>query len=136
GSPISLHELLYPLLQGYDSVAVQADVEIGGTDQTFNLLVGRDLQRDVGQKGQVTMVMPLLEGTDGIRKMSKSLSNHIGVADDPEEMYGKVMSLSDELMARYDELLGVGAGGRRDAVAQERLHPMEAKKGLAGELVT
>lgn len=135
GSPIGLHELLYPLLQGYDSIAVQADVELGGTDQTFNLLVGRDLQRDAGRAGQVTMVLPLLEGTDGVRKMSKSLKNHIGIAEDPEEMYGKIMSLSDTLLGRYDELLGGGGAQRREAVAQGHLHPMEAKKELAAELV-
>src|SRR5204862_4698048 len=92
--------------QGYASVAVRADVELGGTDQMFNLLVGRDLQRDAGQPDQVAMVLPLLEGTDGVQKMSKSLGNHIGIAEPPEEMYGKVMSLSDALMRRYAELLG------------------------------
>lgn len=134
-TPIGLHEFLYPLLQGYDSVAMRADVELGGTDQTFNLLVGRDLQRDAGQPGQVAMVLPLLEGTDGTQKMSKSLGNHIGVAEPPEEMYGKVMSLPDTVMLRYYELLGVGSAEHRAAVAAGRLHPMEAKKGLAGELV-
>src|SRR5437762_532636 len=104
GTPIGLHEFLYPLMQGYDSVAVRADVELGGTDQTFNLLVGRDLQRAAGQAGQVAMVLPLLEGTDGVQKMSKSLGNHIGIAEPPEEMYGKVMSLSDALMLRYYDL--------------------------------
>src|SRR5438094_1281627 len=89
GSPIGLHEFLYPLMQGYDSVIVRADVELGGTDQTFNLLVGRDLQREVGQIPQVAIVLPLLEGTDGVQKMSKSLGNHIGIAEPPEEMYGK-----------------------------------------------
>jgi len=136
GDPIALHELLYPLLQGYDSVAVRADVELGGTDQTFNLSVGRDLQRDFGQTAQVTMVMPLLEGTDGIRKMSKSLNNHIGIAEEPGQMYGKIMSLSDELMARYDTLLSQGDASRRDALKRNTLHPMEAKKQLATEIVT
>src|SRR5262249_7778022 len=105
GTPIGLHEFLSPLLQGYDSVVVRADVELGGTDQTFNLLVGRDLQRDAGQPGQIAMVLPLLEGTDGVQKMSKSLGNHIGIAEPPEEMYGKGMSVSDDLMRRYYELL-------------------------------
>jgi len=135
GTPIGLHELLYPLLQGYDSVAVRADVELGGTDQTFNLMVGRDLQRDAGQAGQVAMVLPLLEGTDGVQKMSKSLGNHIGIAEAPEDMYGKVMSLSDGLMVRYYELLSRADAEHREAVRQGRLHPMEAKKALASELV-
>jgi len=135
GTPIGLHEFLYPLMQGYDSVAVRADVELGGTDQTFNLLVGRDLQRDAGQAGQVAMVLPLLEGTDGVQKMSKSLGNHIGIAEPPEEMYGKVMSLSDALMLRYYDLLSRADVERREGVRQGRVHPMEAKKALAAELV-
>ena len=135
GTPIGLHELLYPLLQGYDSVAVRADVELGGTDQTFNLMVGRDLQRDAGQAGQVAMVLPLLEGTDGVQKMSKSLGNHIGIAEAPEDMYGKVMSLSDGLMVRYYELLSRADAEHREAIRRGRLHPMEAKKALASELV-
>src|SRR5881409_3558774 len=101
GAPIGLHEFLYPLLQGYDSVVVQADVELGGTDQTFNLLVGRELQRDAGQEGQVAVVVPILEGLDGLQKMSKSLGNHVGITEAPEEMYGKLMSISDKLMLRY-----------------------------------
>ena len=105
GAPIGLHELLYPVMQGWDSVMVRADVELGGTDQTFNLLLGRDLQRDAGQAEQVAFSMPLLEGLDGTQKMSKSLGNHIGVCDTPEEMYGKVMSVSDDLMLRYYDLL-------------------------------
>jgi tyrosyl-tRNA synthetase len=121
GTPIALHELLYPLLQGYDSVVVEADVEIGGNDQTFNLLVGRDLQRAM---------------TDGVRKMSKSLGNHIGVTEPPEEMYGKIMSLSDELMKKYDVLLASAPGARQAGVAEGKVHPMEAKKSLANELVT
>ncbi|HKS26837.1 MAG TPA: tyrosine--tRNA ligase [Pyrinomonadaceae bacterium] len=103
--PIALHELLYPLVQGYDSVALESDVELGGTDQKFNLLVGRNLQREYGQEAQVCVIMPLLEGTDGVQKMSKSLGNYIGIDERPEEMFGKVMSISDELMWRYYELL-------------------------------
>jgi tyrosyl-tRNA synthetase len=105
GQPIAVHEFLYPLIQGYDSVVMQADVELGGTDQKFNLLVGRQLQEIYGQSPQVVMTMPILEGLDGIQKMSKSLNNYIGVADNPDEMFGKIMSISDELMWRYFELL-------------------------------
>jgi tyrosyl-tRNA synthetase len=133
--PIGMHELLYPLMQGYDSVAIRADVELGGTDQTFNLLVGRDLQRDAGQGGQIAMVLPLLEGTDGTNKMSKSLGNHIGITEPAEEMYGKIMSLSDALMLRYYELLSLASEARQAAVHEKQLHPMEAKKALAAELV-
>lgn len=104
-TPISLHELLYPLTQGYDSVALEADVELGGTDQKFNLMVGRDLQREYGQEPQIVMTTPLLEGLDGVNKMSKSLNNYIGIDEEPNEMFGKVMSISDELMWRYYELL-------------------------------
>jgi len=135
GTPIGMHEFLYPLLQGYDSVVVRADVELGGTDQTFNLLVGRDLQRDAGQRGQVAMVLPLLEGTDGVQKMSKSLGNHIGISEAPEEMYGKLMSLSDPLMLRYYALLSAAPEERQAAVRRGEVHPMEAKKALAAELV-
>jgi tyrosyl-tRNA synthetase len=135
GTPISMHELLYPLMQGHDSVVVRADVELGGTDQTFNLLVGRDLQRDAGQRGQVAVVLPLLEGTDGTHKMSKSLGNHIGIAEPPEEMYGKLMSISDALMQRYYDLLSRASEDRRAALARGDVHPMEAKKALAEELV-
>jgi len=135
GTPIGMHELLYPLMQGHDSVAVRADVELGGTDQTFNLLVGRDLQRDAGQAGQVAMVLPLLEGTDGVHKMSKSLGNHIGITEPPEEMYGKIMSLSDDLMLRYFELLSLAPEGQLKAIRSKEMHPMEAKKALASELV-
>ena len=127
--PISVHEFLYPLVQGYDSVALQADVELGGTDQKFNLLVGRDLQRDYGQKPQTVITMPLLEGTDGVRKMSKSFGNYIALEDKPGEMFGKLMSISDDLMIRYYELLTT-----EDLEAVKRNHPMEAKMGLA-ELV-
>ncbi len=128
--PISIHEFLYPLVQGYDSVALEADVELGGTDQKFNLLVGRDLQRDYGQKPQVVLTMPLLEGTDGVRKMSKSFGNVIALEDRPTDMYGKFMSISDDLMMRYYELLTVS---NLDDVKQQ--HPMEAKKALAEQLV-
>ena len=105
GQAIAIHEFLYPLIQGYDSVALKADVELGGTDQTFNLLVGRELQRHYGQAQQVVMTLPLLEGLDGVNKMSKSLGNYIGITDTPTDMFGKVMSISDELMWRYFELL-------------------------------
>src|SRR6185503_933444 len=103
--PIAVHELLYPLMQGYDSVAMKADVELGGTDQKFNLLVGRELQKDYGQEPQVIITMPLLEGLDGVNKMSKSLGNYVGINDAPEEMFGKLMKVSDLLMWRYIELL-------------------------------
>tara|TARA_B100000315_G_scaffold122793_1_gene112736 strand:+ start:26195 stop:27406 length:1212 start_codon:yes stop_codon:yes gene_type:complete len=103
--PISIHEFLYPLIQGYDSVALKADVELGGTDQKFNLLVGRELQKHYGQEPQVVLTMPLLEGTDGVQKMSKSLGNYIGITEPPGEIFGKIMSISDELMIRYYELL-------------------------------
>jgi tyrosyl-tRNA synthetase len=128
--PISIHELLYPLVQGYDSVALEADVELGGTDQKFNLLVGRDLQRAYGQKPQVVMTMPLLEGTDGVRKMSKSFGNYIALEDRPEEMFGKVMSISDDLMFRYYELLT-----NEDLATIKQQHPMETKMALAERLV-
>jgi tyrosyl-tRNA synthetase len=105
GQPISIHEFLYPLVQGYDSVALKADVELGGTDQKFNLLVGRQLQQEFGQKPQIVMTTPLLEGLDGVQKMSKSLGNYIGITDAPGEMFGKLMSISDDLMWRYFEVL-------------------------------
>lgn len=127
--PISIHEFMYPLVQGYDSVALKADVELGGTDQKFNLLVGRDLQRDYGQEAQVVLTMPLLEGTDGVRKMSKSVGNYIALEDSPGEMFGKLMSISDTLMLRYYELLTTDDRGR-----VKTRHPMEAKQSL-GELL-
>jgi tyrosyl-tRNA synthetase len=105
GQPIAIHEFLYPLIQGYDSVAMKADVELGGTDQKFNLLVGRQLQEAFGQEPQVVITMPILEGLDGVQKMSKSLGNYVGIAEPPDEMFGKLMSISDELMWRYMELL-------------------------------
>lgn len=128
--PISIHEFMYPLVQGYDSVALKADVELGGTDQKFNLLVGRDLQRDYGQEAQVVITMPLLEGIYGLRKMSKSLGNYIALEDTPGEMYGKIMSISDELMVRYFELLTT-----EDLTNVRTLHPMKAKQRLAELIV-
>lgn len=130
GQAIAIHEFLYPLMQGYDSVALTPDVELGGNDQTFNLLVGRDLMKSYGQTPQSIMTMPLLEGTDGVRKMSKSYGNYIGVTDTPDEMFGKLMSLSDELMGRYIELL---TDWPLDSVQND--HPMDTKKRLAGTLV-
>ena len=127
GQEVRLHELQYPVMQGWDSVEIRADVELGGTDQLFNILVGRDLQKEAGQAQQVVMVMPLLEGLDGIRKMSKSYDNYIGVSDPPQEMFGKLMSVSDELMDRYYTLL---LGEARDPSG----HPMDAKKSLAEKL--
>jgi tyrosyl-tRNA synthetase len=109
GQPIAIHEFLYPLIQGYDSVAMRADVELGGTDQKFNLLVGRELQKHYGQESQVVLTMPLLEGLDGVQKMSKSLGNYVGIDEAPEEMFGKLMSISDDLMWRYFELLSFRA---------------------------
>jgi tyrosyl-tRNA synthetase len=129
GRPISLHEFLYPLAQGYDSVALGADVELGGTDQTFNLLVGRDLQRAHGQEPQVALTVPILQGLDGVQKMSKSLGNSVGITERPADMYGKLMSLSDELMFRYFEL--VTRVSEAEVQELRRLHPMEAKKRLA-----
>ncbi len=138
--PISIHEFMYPLVQGYDSVALKADVELGGTDQKFNLLVGRELQKQMGQRPQSVLTMPLLEGLDGVNKMSKSLRNYIGITDPAKEIYGKVMSISDELMLRYYELLSdadnaaikaIVAGVRGETGG---IHPMESKKALALEL--
>ncbi len=152
---ISIHEFLYPIVQGYDSVALKADVELGGTDQKFNLLVGRQLQQDFGQEPQVVMTTPLLEGLDGVQKMSKSLDNYIGITDEPDEMFGKVMSISDELMWRYYEVLSfrklddieslrsrVAAGGNpRDAKFElamelvERFHDQKAAEAARKEFV-
>jgi tyrosyl-tRNA synthetase len=134
--PLFLHELLYPVIQGYDSVALKADLEIGGTDQKFNMLVGRDLQRHFGQDPQAVMTMPLLEGLDGVRKMSKSLGNYVGLTDKPEDMYGKLMSVPDKLMVRYYELLTTATAEEIAAVKSGSMHPMEAKKRLARTLVT
>jgi len=136
GDPLFLHELLYPLIQGYDSVALEADVELGGTDQKFNLLVGRDLQRAMGQAPQVVMTMPLLEGLDGTRKMSKSYGNFVGLSDAPEEMYGKLMSVPDPLMIKYYELLTDLAHTELAGIRSGAVHPMEAKKRLASRIVS
>ncbi|HYC55652.1 MAG TPA: tyrosine--tRNA ligase, partial [Candidatus Binatia bacterium] len=124
--PIGIHELLYPMIQGYDSVVLRADVELGGTDQKFNLLVGRDLQRSDGQVPQVVMTMPLLEGLDGHHKMSKSLGNAIGVTDAPEQMFGALMSINDSLMLRYYELLSDESPEAISSIASGSVHPMEA----------
>src|ERR1700761_2586689 len=132
--PISVHELLYPLVQGYDSVALEADVELGGTDQKFNLLVGRELQRSYGQESQVVMTTPILEGLDGVQKMSKSLGNAIGIHEPPLEMYGKIMSISDEMMWRYYELLTDVQVAEIEKMKSE-MHPMQAKKDLARRIV-
>ncbi len=135
GQAIGIHEFLYPLVQGFDSVALEADIEIGGTDQKFNLLVGRALQKSRGTQPQVVLTMPLLEGTDGSMKMSKSQGNAIGIADSPEQMFGSVMSISDELMLRYYELLSDADEQSLAAIRGGGMHPMEAKKALARELV-
>jgi tyrosyl-tRNA synthetase len=132
--PISVHELLYPLVQGYDSVALEADVELGGTDQKFNLLVGRELQRSYGQESQVVLTTPILEGLDGVQKMSKSLGNAIGIHEPPLEMYGKIMSISDEMMWRYYELLTDVQVADIEKMKREA-HPMQAKKDLARRIV-
>ncbi len=138
GQPIAIHEFLYPLIQGYDSVALKADVELGGTDQKFNLLVGRQLQEAFGQTPQVVLTMPILEGLDGVQKMSKSLDNYIGITEPPDEMFGKLMSISDELMWRYLELLSARSmaeieGWRQEAEAGA--NPRDVKVRLAEEMV-
>ena len=136
--PISIHEFLYPLLQGYDSVALKADVELGGTDQKFNLLVGRHLQRLWGQRPQTVIMMPILEGLDGVQKMSKSLGNYVGITDEPNDMYGKIMSISDELMWRYYELLSDISESEINRMKEEvnkgNLHPKKVKEMLAFEI--
>ena len=138
-TPISIHEFLYPLIQGYDSVALQADVELGGTDQTFNLLVGRDLQREYGQAPQVVITMPLLEGLDGVQKMSKSLDNYVGIDEPPKEMFGKLMSVSDELMMRYYALLTditpEALTRLKNDLASGAQHPRQVKEDLAKAMV-
>ena len=139
GRAISVHEFLYPLFQAYDSVALQADVELGGTDQKFNLLVGRDIQREYGQEPQVILTTPLLEGLDGVQKMSKSLGNYIGITESPRQIYGKIMSLSDQLMLRYYELLStietaVLAEEKR-RMAEGSVNPRDVKMALAREMV-
>ena len=137
--PISIHEFIYPLVQGYDSVMLKADVELGGTDQRFNLLVGRELQKEYGQEPQCLVIMPLLEGTDGVKKMSKSLGNYIGISEPPKEIFGKLMSLSDELMLRYYELLShisiEELTALKKGLAGGTVHPKKAKEDLAFEIV-
>ncbi len=137
--PIGLHEFLYPVMQGYDSVALKCDVELGGTDQKFNLLCGRELQRHYGQKPQIVLMTPILEGLDGVQKMSKSLGNAIGIQEPPGEMYGKLMSISDELMWKYwvylTDRTSSGVESMRAEVGRGELHPMEAKKQLARAIV-
>ena len=138
-TPISIHEFLYPLIQGYDSVALEADVELGGTDQTFNLLVGRDLQREYGQQPQVVITLPLLEGLDGVQKMSKSLGNYVGIDEAAKEMFGKLMSISDDLMVRYYELLTditpEALARLKEDLASGAKHPRQVKEDLAKEIV-
>jgi len=138
--PISIHEFMYPLIQGYDSVAMKADVELGGTDQLFNVLMGRDLQRAWGQEPQVVITMPLLEGLDGVHKMSKSLGNYIGITESADNIYGKVLSVSDELMFRYYDLLSdltsEEIGRLKADMATGVIHPKEVKKKLARELTS
>lgn len=140
GQPISLHELLYPIMQAYDSVALEADVELGGTDQKFNLLVGRDIQREFKQEPQIVMTMPLLEGLDGVEKMSKSLNNYVGITEPPKEIFGKIMSVSDPLMFRYYELLTDVSLSQiedwRDQIRGEILNPKDLKSKLARMIVT
>jgi tyrosyl-tRNA synthetase len=133
--PLFLHELLYPLVQGYDSVALRADVELGGTDQKFNMLVARELQRAFGQPPQVVMTMPLLEGLDGVRKMSKSYGNAVGLTDAPRDMFGKLMSIPDRMMSRYFELLTDTMPAEMAAMRSGKAHPMESKKRLATTIV-
>ncbi|MDD2769322.1 MAG: tyrosine--tRNA ligase [Methylococcus sp.] len=138
GQPISIHEFLYPLIQGYDSVALKADVELGGTDQKFNLLVGRHLQEIYGQTPQVVMTMPILEGLDGVQKMSKSLGNYIGIADHPDDMFGKIMSISDDLMWRYYELLSfvpMAEVARQRQECASGANPRDVKVRLGQEIV-
>jgi tyrosyl-tRNA synthetase len=138
--PVALHELLYPLTQAYDSVALRADVELGGTDQKFNFLLGRNLQREYGQEPQVALITPLLEGTDGVQKMSKSLGNYVGIDEPPQEMFGKIMSISDDLMWRYYELLtDLGAGeirGMRERAASGGANPRDFKVALARRVIS
>ena len=138
GQPIAIHEFLYPLIQGYDSVVMKADVELGGTDQKFNLLVGRHLQEQYGQKPQVILTMPILEGLDGVQKMSKSLGNYVAISDTPDDMFGKLMSISDELMWRYMELLSFRSNeemAKAKRACEEGQNPKNVKVELAAELV-
>ncbi len=139
GRPIALHEILYPLCQGYDSVALKCDVELGGTDQTFNLLVGRNLMKEFGQEPQVVMTLPILEGTDGVEKMSKSLNNYIGINEDPKEIFGKVLSISDELMFKYYELVTDMQIPEIKQLKQDmldgKIHPKKVKVNLAKMII-
>jgi tyrosyl-tRNA synthetase len=135
GRSIAIHEFLYPIIQGYDSVVLKADVEVGGTDQKFNLLVGRELQRAFGQEPQIVLTMPLLEGIDGVQKMSKSLENYIGIAEPPKEIFGKIMSISDELMFRYYELLSDASAEKITTIKRGDIHPRDAKEELSKEIV-
>ncbi|GAC20566.1 tyrosine--tRNA ligase [Paraglaciecola arctica] len=138
GQPIAIHEFLYPLVQGWDSVALKADVELGGTDQRFNLLMGRELQKSEGQRQQTVLMMPLLEGLDGVQKMSKSLGNYIGITDAPNDMFGKIMSISDDLMWRYYDLLSFKPKNEIEAIKQKvaaGLNPRDTKIDLAKELI-
>ena len=137
--PISIHEFIYPLVQGYDSFELKSDVELGGTDQKFNLLVGRDIQKSFGMEEQIIMTLPILEGTDGVKKMSKSLDNYIGLQESPNDMFGKIMSISDDLMWRYFNLLSFKTSIEIKEIkkkTEQGLNPMEAKKMLAAEIVT
>src|ERR1043165_3035638 len=133
--PVALHELLYPLTQAYDSVALEADVELGGTDQKFNLLMGRNLQREYGQESQIAVITPLLEGTDGVQKMSKSLGNYIGINEPPQEIFGKVMSITDDLMWRYYELCTDLSGNDIEALRKSERNPRDIKADLAKRIV-
>ncbi|MDA8089321.1 MAG: tyrosine--tRNA ligase [Nitrospiraceae bacterium] len=137
-SPIGIHEFLYPLIQGYDSVHLKADIELGGTDQKFNLIVGRELQKAYGQAPQSIVLMPLLEGLDGVKKMSKSLNNYIGISEPPQQMFGKIMSITDELMLRYYELLSHISNEKLEQLKEDiksgSVHPMMAKESLAMEI--
>ena len=136
--PISIHEFIYPLVQGYDSYKLKSDIELGGTDQKFNLLVGRDIQKSFGMEEQIIMTLPILEGTDGVKKMSKSLNNYIGLREDPNDMFGKIMSISDELMWRYFDLLSFKTSEEIREIKKKTkkgLNPMEAKKMLSTEIV-
>ena len=137
--PISIHEFIYPLVQGYDSFELKSDVELGGTDQKFNLLVGRDIQKSFGMEEQIIMTLPILEGTDGVKKMSKSLNNYIGLQENPNDMFGKIMSISDNLMWRYFDLLSFKTSIEIKEIKkkiEQGLNPMEAKKMLSAEIVT
>lgn len=139
GQPIAIHEFLYPLVQGYDSVALKADIELGGTDQKFNLLMGRELQKHFGHEPQVIMMTPLIEGLDGIKKMSKSLNNYIGISESPDSMFGKLMSVSDELMWRYINLLSFKSGNEIEAMKKavaEGFNPRDTKIEFAKEIIT